>query len=144
MHLNSMHRCMVIYTVYCIYKHNYIPVFVFWLRGFTSNSEQGICLCTLFAICMQTTWLLSCHTRLLHNQEAISSEKALERTCNNSCHPVQLSTAEMSDVPHPIKDRRVACALRHARKWQMHLPSMLIKFEQSSIPCCCLRDFFID
>lgn len=107
-------------------------------------SSMHYALCFLF-VC-RPLGFLSCHTRLLHNHGAIPLEKGLERTGNNRSFSVHLYTVQMLDVPHTIKETYRMCpkCFRHERKWQRHLPSMLIKFEQFSILCCCLGDFFLD
>lgn len=79
---------------------------------------------------MQATWLLSCHTRLVHNHGAIPFEKegVLKGPATIEVIQLTLYTVQMLDVPNTIKDRqgwggsaeRAKC-LRHERKRQKAL-----------------------
>lgn len=78
---------------------------------------------------MQAIWLLSCHTRLVHNHGAIPFEKegVLKGPATMEVIQLTLHRVQMLDVPNTIKDRpgggsaqRTKC-LRHERKWQKAL-----------------------
>lgn len=114
-----------------------IPTTITYFLLQTTNKAHGnialhYALCLLF-VC-RPLWLLSSHTRPLHNQGAIPVKKGLERTGNKAApYSVPLDMLQMLDVPYTIKDRHTtACVLQSVsqqeRKWQRHLPCMLIKF----------------
>lgn len=138
-----MHTLHKLINVHCALQSELLHTF------HATRQTQLYALCTLLSICMQTIWLLSCHTRLLHNHGPISLQKGFERTGDWQQQKLFSSPLHSANVRCSPQHQRQAHwmypkCFRHERKWQWHLPSMLIKSEQFSIPNCCLGDFFLD